>query len=111
MANSIYRIQRDINKPIEFYGLKSLFMVIFAVGLLLLFAAFIGLYYAGIPRIPSLLSVTMAAMIWAVNVQRLSRRFGRYGLLKAYARRKLPDSVRIRDRRIFMDMSFNGEGR
>src|SRR5690606_42163819 len=46
MGNSIYRIHRDINRPIEFHGLQSQYIGLLALGFVLLLGLFLVLYYS-----------------------------------------------------------------
>lgn len=102
MANSIYRIQRDINRPIEFFGLQSQYIWMLVLGFVLLMTIFLTLYYSGISRIFSLSVMVVSGILWTVVVHGWNRRYGKYGFLKSYARGKLPSSLRIRDRRQFI---------
>lgn len=102
MGNSIYRIHRDINRPIEFHGLQSQYIGLLALGFVLLLGLILVLYYSGTPRIMSLSGLVLIGLAWTAQVQKWSKRYGRHGLLKSYARRKLPSSVRLRDRRTFI---------
>ena len=101
---TLYSINRGINHPIEFKGIKAQYVTYLAlgmVGLLLLFAilhlAHIGLYIC--------LAITLpagGALILAVK--RLSDRFGEHGLLKHSAARRLPASVQSRSRKPFIQL-------
>ena len=48
MANSIYKINKGINKPIEFKGLKAQYIWFLAGGILLLMFLFAVLYISGV---------------------------------------------------------------
>ncbi|WP_392470273.1 DUF4133 domain-containing protein [Sphingobacterium cellulitidis] len=102
MANSIYRIQRDINRPIEFFGFQSQYIWMLVLGFVLLLGIFLTLYYSGVSRIFSLSVIVISGTLWTVRVHGWNKRYGKFGFLKAYARGKLPTAVRIRDRRSFI---------
>ena len=48
MANSVYKINKGINKPVEFKGLKAQYIWYLAGGLVLLLIVFAILYIIGI---------------------------------------------------------------
>ncbi|WP_409529761.1 DUF4133 domain-containing protein [Sphingobacterium sp.] len=110
MGNSVYRIHRDLNKPIEFHGLTPQYIGLLVLGLSFITAIFLVSYYSGVSRIYGISGLILLGTAWAVQVQRWENRYGQYGLLKSYARRKLPRSVRLRGRGIFIFLKSR-EGR
>ena len=67
---SEYPVNRGIGKPVEFKGLKSQYLFIFAGGLLAVFVVFIIL------------------LVW--QTFRLNERYGTHGLMKIAARKRHP---------------------
>lgn len=99
--SSIYQINKGINKPIEFKGLRAQYIGYLAVGLVLLLIGFAVLYISGLSLfiiLPVILGLG-SALFFAVF--RLSHRFGQYGLLKYFARRSLPRYLKFNSRKIF----------
>ena len=45
-----YTVNKGIDHPAEFKGLKAQYLVMFAVGLLVIFVLFVILYVVGIPQ-------------------------------------------------------------
>ena len=79
-----YPINRGIGKPVEFKGLKSQYLFIFAGGLLALFVLFIIMYMVGI-----IFGVTSATLlVW--QTFRLNEKYGTHGLMKLSARKSHP---------------------
>lgn len=101
MAISVYKINKGINRPIEFKGLKAQYIWYLAaviVGLLILFAI---LYFLGINQFLAIGIVGIIGAGSAVKIFELSKKYGQYGLMKAMARRMLPNVIRSSDRKIF----------
>ncbi len=97
----IYQINKGINKPIEFSGLKGQYIGYLAGGLVLLLLTFISLYLLGASLyfILPLVFGLGAGLFMAVG--RLSKRFGVHGLEKYLAKRGLPSYLRVSSRRVF----------
>ena len=85
-----YPINRGIGKPVEFRGLKSQYLFIFAGGLLALFVLFIIMYMVGINQwVCIIFGVTSATLlVWLTF--RLNEKYGTHGLMKLSARKNHP---------------------
>lgn len=104
MSTSIYKINKGINKPLEFRGLKAQYIGYLACGLLLLLLFFALLYICGVNSFICLgLIMTLGAGLF-LTIYRLSRRFGRDGLMKKVAKKQIPQILRIHSRRIFLKL-------
>ena len=102
---SVYHINKGINKPIVFKGLKAQYIAYLAVGLVLLLIAFAILYICGIKMyiiLPLILGLGTGLFLMVV---RLSHRFGEHGLSKYFAKKQLPKGIRFKSRRIFIHLS------
>ena len=88
-----YNINRGIDKPAEFKGLKSQYLFIFVIGLLSEFILFVILYIFGIPTWFCIIFgvVTASVLVWGVFS--LNSKFGRYGLMKYFARKRHPRHI------------------
>jgi len=102
MSNSIYSINRDVNKPIEFRGLKAQYISYLAAGILVLLIFFVLLYFMGIPTKICLIILASLGIPMVILIYRLSDRYGAYGLSKIIARRKIPSRIRSYRRAVFM---------
>lgn len=80
-----YTVNKGIDHPAEFKGLKAQYLVMFAVGLLVIFVLFVILYVVGIPQgfCLAFMFGTSAGLIWITFY--LNRRFGPHGIMKLIA--------------------------
>ena len=88
-----YPINRGIGKPVEFKGLKSQYLFIFAGGLLALFVLFIIMYMVRINQwVCIIFGVTSATLlVWLTF--RLNEKYGTHGLMKLSARKNHPSHI------------------
>ncbi|MBB5396662.1 DUF4133 domain-containing protein [Mucilaginibacter sp. AK015] len=107
MNNSIYTINKGINKSIEFRGLRAQYIWFFAglvMGLLIVFAT---LYILGAGTIICLSVTGSAAAYGSIKIFSLSRKYGEHGLMKAAAKKRLPKVLKSYSRRFFQQFTFN----
>lgn len=104
----IYQINKGINRPIEFSGLKGQYIAYLAVGLVVLLLLFIVMYLCGVSLFVLLPLVFGLGAVLYVSVTRLSKRFGVHGLEKFLARRSLPGYVQFTSRRLFLGLRVTG---
>lgn len=95
-----YQINKGINRPIEFRGLKAQYIYYLAIGLAVLLVAFSIMYIAGAPVYLCLAVVLIAGSGLFIGVYRLSHRYGEHGLMKAIAFRQVPTAILSRTRRL-----------
>lgn len=83
-------INKGIGKSVEFQGLKSQYLFIFAGGLLAVFIIFVVMFMAGISQWVCIGVGVIAAslLVWLTFL--LNARYGEYGLMKLLARRQHP---------------------
>lgn len=99
MASSVYKINKGINKPIEFKGLKAQYIAYLAIGLIGLLILFAALYIIGVNMFVCLaLTLTLGVLLF-MTVYRMSDKYGQYGLLKKMAKRSLPDFIKSTSRK------------
>ncbi|WP_241254983.1 DUF4133 domain-containing protein [Sphingobacterium sp. DR205] len=97
-----YSINKGINRPIEFRGLRGQYIIILAIGLLALLMGFSIIYIAGVPLYFGVPAVLMCGSGLFGIVYRLNAKYGQYGLMKAMALRKVPTVIYSMNRkRIF----------
>ncbi|MFT3932823.1 MAG: DUF4133 domain-containing protein [Chitinophagaceae bacterium] len=99
--NSVYPINKGINKSIEFRGLKAQYIWYLGggvVGLLVLFAA---MYFIGLNTFICLGVILIAGAGLFVFVFRLSNTYGEFGMMKKMAQRRMPKIVRSKSRAMF----------
>ena len=104
-----YPINKGIGRSVEFQGLKSQYLFIFAGGLLALFVLFVILYMAGVNQWICIGFGGIAASVLVWQTFSLNRRYGEHGLMKRSAlhshprylinRRRIPRLFRHRERK------------
>lgn len=105
VMSSIYHVNKGVSKPIVFKGLKAQYIAYLAVGLVALLVAFTVLYICGVSLWVILPLVFGLGGTLCFSVFRLSHRFGEHGLMKFFAKRGLPSSIRFDSRRLFLGLS------
>jgi membrane protein YdbS with pleckstrin-like domain len=91
MAN--YSINKGVNKPAEFKGLQSQYLLIFAGGLLGSFVLFIILYLAGVNQWVCIFLGVILALLVIYTTLSLSKKYGRFGLMKQQATETYPRRI------------------
>lgn len=94
-----YGINKGIGKQVEFRGLKSQYLFIFAGGLLAVFILFVVMYMAGAPQLLCIIFgiCSASSLVWVTFY--LNAKYGSYGLLKIGATKKHPRRI-INRRRV-----------
>jgi hypothetical protein len=98
---SVYHINKGINKPIEFKGLKAQYIGYLAGGLVALLIFFAVMYIRGLPVYMCLAVISALGGGLFYQVFSLSHKYGQYGLMKRNARRYLPGYLKFNSRKIF----------
>jgi hypothetical protein len=102
--NSIYKINKGINKPIEFKGLKAQYIGYLGVGVLLLLILFAVLYIAGVNMFVCLAVILVSGTLLFIGIYHLSDTYGQHGLIKKLATRSIPEFLSARSRRLFYQL-------
>ena len=85
-----YPINRGIGKSVEFKGLKSQYLFLFAGGLLTIFVLFVILYMTGIGQWFCIGFGVIASSVLVWQTFALNHKYGKYGLMKLGAIRNHP---------------------
>lgn len=101
MATSVYTINKGINKPIEFKGLKAQYIWWLGAGLLMLLILFVILYVSGLHPFACLGIIIIAGTALFHQVYRVSKKYGEYGMVKSIARRSVPKVLKYYSRKVF----------
>lgn len=104
MATSVYRINKGINKPIEFKGLKAQYIWYLGGGLLALLILFAVLYICGVNTFVCLAIIGFLGTVLFMYVYRLSHKYGEHGMTKAMAKKSIPTVVKSYSRKIFLGL-------
>jgi len=99
----MYQINKGINKPIEFKGLKAQYIGYLGSGLVTLLLLFAILYLLGAAVLVCLFLVALLGSALFYKVFEMSRKYGEHGLMKRNAKRNLPEYLRFKTRRTFYE--------
>jgi len=98
-----YQINKGINRPIEFKGLKAQYIGYLGGGLVALLVLFAVLYLTGTPVYLCMIIIAALGSALFYKVFHLSHRYGEHGLMKRNARRYLPTYLKFTSRRLFYE--------
>jgi hypothetical protein len=101
MTNRVYTINKGINRPIEFRGLRGQYIGYLAVGLLLHLLGFALLYLTGMNPYFCVVVIGCTGTVMTTRIYALNKKYGAFGLMKRQARRKIPQVITCRSRRPF----------
>ncbi len=94
MANSVYQINKGINKPVEFKGLKAQYIWYLGGGLVVLLVLFAVIYIIGINIFVCLAIIVSLGTALFMYVYKLSNAYGEFGLMKKVARKAVPKVIK-----------------
>ncbi|MBL0744859.1 DUF4133 domain-containing protein [Chryseolinea lacunae] len=103
--NSVYKINKGINRPIEFKGLKAQYIGYLGMGVIVLLIVFAVLYICGVNMFLCLGILALLGALLFMGVYKLSDTYGQHGLVKKLAKRNIPASLAGRTRKIFIHLS------
>jgi hypothetical protein len=103
--NSVYKINKGINKPIEFKGLKAQYIWYLGIGVIVLLIVFAVIYILGVNMFLCLGIIAILGTLLFMGVYKLSDTYGEHGLVKKLARRNIPISVTGKTRKTFTQLS------
>ena len=102
MSNTIYTINKGINRPLEFRGLKAQYILYLAGGLVGVLILFSILYIAGVNAYVTLLiGLSLGGFIFFF-VYKLNDKYGQWGWMQRAAQKKVPERLTSRSRRFLM---------
>jgi hypothetical protein len=101
MAKISYTINKGINQPVQFKGLKAQYIWYLGGGLLVLLILFAILYIIGVNTLACLGIIGLSGTALFMYVFRLSRVYGEHGLMKHQAKRHVPKVVKSSGRTLF----------
>ena len=102
MANSVYQINKGINKSIEFKGLKAQYIWYLGGGILILLILFAAMYIAGLNSFVCIGIILLAGSGLVYKVYGMSNKYGEHGLMKALAKRSVPKVIKCNSRMVFL---------
>lgn len=105
MSTSVYSINKGINRPIEFKGLKAQYIWWLGGGLLALLILFAILYICCVNTFLCLFIIVGLATLLFMQVYKMSRKYGEHGMMKTLARRSVPRVVKSYSRKTFIELA------
>lgn len=99
--SSVYAINKGINRPIVFKGLKAQYIWYLAGGLIALLVVFAILYISGVNSYICLAVIIVLGGVLLGYVYKLSHEYGQYGLMKKLAKRSIPTVIKTYSRKEF----------
>lgn len=100
MRELSYNINKGVNRPIEFRGLKAQYIYYLAIGLAILLVDFAIMYICGLPVYLCVAVVGLAGSGLFFGVYRYSHKYGEHGLMKAISLWQVPAAIICRTREI-----------
>lgn len=96
---SIYHINKGINKPIEFKGLKAQYIWYLGGGLVALLILFAILYIAGVNIFICVGIIGVFGSGLFLYVYYLSSKYGEHGLMKKLAGKSVPKVIKMNSKK------------
>jgi hypothetical protein len=101
-VSTVYNVNKNINKPVEFKGLKAQYIWYLGGGLLVLLVLFAVLYICGVnPFICLALILILGAGLF-IHIYGLSHKYGEYGMMKKIAKKGVPTILKAYSRKCFL---------
>lgn len=100
--SSVYTINKGVNKPVVFRGLKAQYIWYLGGGLLLLMIIYAVMYICGVNTYVSLTLIIGLGTFLIAFVYRLSHKYGEFGMMKMLAKRNIPRVVKVYSRKVFI---------
>lgn len=104
MSTSVYQINKGINKPIEFKGLKAQYIWWLGAGLLTLLILFAALYLIGVNPFACVGLILLLGTMLILHIYKLSKSYGEHGMMKTLAKRNVPKVIRSNSRKPFLNL-------
>lgn len=106
MANSVYQINKGINKSIEFKGLRAQYIWYLGAGIIVLMILFAIMYVVGVPSFMCIGIIVVSGTGLVFKIYALSNKYGEYGMMKAMARPSIPKTVKSNSRKVFIEINL-----
>ncbi|GAB3429788.1 DUF4133 domain-containing protein [Niabella aquatica] len=100
--SSVYQINRGVNQPVMFKGLKAQYIWYLGGGLVVLLIGFAILYICGVNMFVCLGIITITGSILFRKVYSMSRKYGEHGLMKKMGKRGVSELIKNNSRKVFM---------
>ncbi len=111
MSNSIYYINKGINKSIEFKGLRAQYIWYFGGMVIILMIVFAVMYISGVNTYICMALIGGSATAGSFKIFSLSHQYGEHGLMKAIAKKRVPKVLKSYTRRNFQHLTIQEDKR
>lgn len=102
--NDAYYINKNIDRPLVFKGLKAQYIYYYIAVVMVGFLCFVILNASGVSTMITLIITAVWVYVGIQTVGVLSNKFGRDGLMKFMAKRRLPGHIAIDSRDYFLKL-------
>lgn len=102
--SSVYTINKGMNRPIVFKGLKAQYIWYTGAVLMILLIVYVILYLCHVNTFICLALIFILGSILVGYIYRLSAKYGQYGMLKRIARRSIPKAIKSYSRKEFIGL-------
>lgn len=102
--STVYNVNKGINKPLEFKGLKAQYILYLGAGLVGLLLLFAVLYLTGVSPYLCIAVVGGCGAVLISRMYALSHRYGAHGWMKKAAYHQVPAAVCGRSRKCFLTL-------
>ena len=109
MPTSVYQVNKGINKPIEFKGLKAQYIWYLAGGLVGLLIVFALMYLIGVGVFVSLPIIIVLGSVLFLTVYRMSNKYGEHGIMKKMAKGSIPKCIKCYSRMNFIQLTHRSK--
>ena len=92
--SSVYQVNKGINQPVVFRGLKAQWIWWLAAGVVILLLLFAVMYLVAVPLIVCVVFVSVLGSLLFVLVYRFSNKYGEHGLMKEMALKSVPEGLK-----------------
>lgn len=103
MQNTVYKINKGINKPVEFKGLQAQYILYLAIGTIVLVFVFAILHAINVNTYVCVTTILSFGFVLFIKVHSTSKKYGKHGLMKKLANRRSPTILKSRSRKMFLN--------
>ncbi|MDR3713277.1 MAG: DUF4133 domain-containing protein [Puia sp.] len=101
METKIYHLNKGLNRPLEFKGIKAQYILYLGLGFVVLLILFTLLHIGGVSSTTCVVIILPAGGSLYLLIQRHSKKYGEHGWAKRMASRRLPRVIKVYDRRAY----------
>lgn len=107
MQHKVYRINKGADSDMEFKGFSAQYIAYAGLGLLSCLVLFTLLYLLEVPSVLNFLICLPLSAGYYLWMVRLNKKYGKYGLMKKSAFKRVPTVLKIRDRGYLRKLKTN----